>query len=102
MSLLKKRTVAKVTRLLPNALSSRPRGRVDEETCPENAPETGAGSNVSAAFAPVRKNQEFHHRGHRAYSALSAALEGLRLAAIPPTRLCIVLMAKGTYTKGRF
>ncbi|RLC89797.1 MAG: hypothetical protein DRI37_03120 [Chloroflexi bacterium] len=49
----------KVTLLFPNALSPRPRGRVDEKTCPGDAPETGAGSSVGAAFA-LMQNYTLH------------------------------------------
>ena len=58
--------MAKVTPFFPSALSPRtltgrlrtPRGRVDEDTCRGDAPETGAGSSASAAFALMHKNRK--------------------------------------------
>ena len=46
--------MVKGIQLFPKALSPRPRGRVNEETGPGDAPETGAGSRVSVPFAPMR------------------------------------------------
>ena len=44
----------KALRTPPGRLRA-PRGRVDEETCPGDAPETGARSNASVTFTPMRK-----------------------------------------------